>query len=385
MASKSKKKNSTKTVVGLFAGIGGLELGFSRAGYKTEALCEIDPGAQQVLRVQFAGVDLIDDVRAIDTVGNCDVLCAGFPCQDLSSSGQKNGINGHQSSLVDEVFRILASSEAEWVVIENVRFMLHLNRGEAMARITDGFEKLGYNWAYRVINSQAFGLPQRRHRVYFVASKHGDPRSVLLSGDNKERGNEKLEMSVSDHIGFYWTEGTYALGLSRNAIPPLKAGSTIGIPSPPAIFFPDGLVGTPEIRDAERLQGFDVDWTKPAEEVAKASARWRVLGNSVTVPVSEWLATKLQHPEPYDASNDLPLKGKWSSAAWSIDGKRFEASASDWPVVRRSVGIGEFLQHDVKPLSLRAVTGFLNRAYKGNLNFPPGFLEAVNKFSLTAI
>lgn len=385
MTNKQQKQLKAKRVVGLFAGIGGLELGFSKHGYRTETLCEIDLGAQHVLRARFPGVDLVNDVRTIDTVGNCDVLCAGFPCQDLSSSGQKVGINGHQSSLVDEVFRILASSNAQWVVIENVRFMLHLNRGEAMAHIAAGFEQLGYDWAYRVIDSQAFSLPQRRHRVYFVASKHGDPRTVLLSGDGVGRDKAQLGMSISDHIGFYWTEGKYAVGLSRNAIPPLKAGSTIGIPSPPAIFFPDGLVGTPQIRDAERLQGFEADWTKPAEEVVKTSARWRLLGNSVTVPVSEWLAAKLVNPEPYDASNDIPLRGKWPSAAWSMRGKRFEASVSDWPVDRPLVSIGEFLQHEVKPLSHRAITGFLNRAHTGNLNFPPGFLEALNKFSLTAI
>lgn len=380
----SIRRERKKKVVGLFAGIGGLELGFSRSGYSTELLCEIDPGASRVLQVQFPKAKLIPDVRKIETVGNCDVLCAGFPCQDLSSSGQKAGINGDQSSLVDEVFRILGASNANWVVIENVRFMLHLNGGEAMKRIVEGFERLGYNWAYRVMDSNAFGVPQRRHRVYFVASRKGDPRDVLLSGDQPRTAVGRTEISVSDHIGFYWTEGMYATGLSCNSIPPLKSGSTIGIPSPPAILFPDGQVGTPDIQDAERLQGFDPGWTKPAEEVSKASARWRLLGNSVTVPVSEWLAGKIRSPERYDSSGDRPLRGKWPNAAWSVGGVRYEASVSDWPVSRPPVNIGDFLNHAPKPLSRRAVTGFLDRANRGNLKFPVGFLDALSKFSMTA-
>lgn len=368
-------------MAGLFAGIGGLELGFAKAGYHSSILCEIDPVAQHILRAKFPGAEIVGDVKELKTVGACDVLCAGFPCQDLSSSGHKVGINGDRSSLIDEVFRLLESSEARWVVVENVRFMLHLNGGEAMRRVIDGFERLGYNWAYRLINSQAFGVPQRRHRVYFVASKSEDPREVLLSDEGLSEDVDGDDISISDHIGFYWTEGAYASGLSRNAIPPLKSGSTIGIPSPPAIYFPNGMVGTPTIQDAERLQGFEADWTKSAEEVGKPSARWRLLGNSVTVPVSEWLAGRLNDPRPYDSSADKPIGSKWPHAAWSIGGRRYQSNVSDRPVSRVAVDIGNFLLHPAKPLSRRAIDGFLRRANKGNLKFPIGFLEALSQFS----
>lgn len=368
------------TVCGLFSGIGGLELGFHLNGFHSRLLCEIDPVASHVLKVRFPGVELISDVRDVSSLQNADVLCAGFPCQNLSSSGNKVGISGTQSSLVDEIFRLLESNHPTWVVIENVRFMLHLNQGEAMRRIVDNFEQLGYNWAYRVIDSQSFGVPQRRHRVYFIASRTEDPRNVILS-DDSIRPEALKDLTVEEPIGFYWTEGAYAAGLNRNAIPPLKAGSTIGIPSPPAICFPDGLVGTPDIRDAERVQGFNEDWTKPAEEVAKPSIRWRLLGNSVTVNVSEWIAQKILWPIPYDASRDRPLGRKWPMAAWSIDKQRHESTSSDWPFNSRIAQISDFLRHPIKPLSVRATTGFLSRAYKGNLKYPEGFLEILSNHS----
>ena len=282
---------------------------------------------------------------------------------------------------MDEIFRLLENNDPRWVIIENVRFMLHLNKGEAMARIVKNFERMGYNWAYRVIDSQAFGVPQRRHRVYFVASKTDDPRNVILSNDAAKSADAISQATISDHIGFYWTEGAYAVGLNKDAIPPLKAGSTIGIPSPPAIYFPDGVVGTPEIRDAERLQGFEADWTKAAEEVARPSARWRLLGNSVTVPVSEWIANKILKPQSYNATNDRPLVGKWPNAAWSMGGRSYESNCSDWPIDLPTVKIGEFLNYPVKPLSARATNGFLSRARKGNLNFPSGFLNMLEQHS----
>ncbi|QYN02366.1 DNA (cytosine-5-)-methyltransferase [Pseudomonas protegens] len=376
---------SKMKVAGLFAGIGGLELGFSRAGFGSALLCEIEPIAQHVLRANFPGVEVVSDVRNVQDLRGADILCAGFPCQDLSSSGNKAGITGDQSSLVDEVFRLLENNHPRWVIIENVRFMLHLNKGEAMARIVKNFERMGYNWAYRVIDSQAFGVPQRRHRVYFVASKTEDPRSVILSQNAIKKDSAESEATISDHIGFYWTEGAYAVGLNKNAIPPLKAGSTIGIPSPPAIYFPSGVVGTPEIRDAERLQGFDADWTKAAEEVARPSARWKLLGNSVTVPVSEWIANKILKPQVYDATGDRPLVGKWPNAAWSMGGSRYQSDCSDWPISLPIVKIGDFLNYPVKPLSARATNGFLSRARKGNLNFPAGFLNMLEQHSRTFI
>ncbi|MBD0324145.1 MAG: DNA (cytosine-5-)-methyltransferase, partial [Aldersonia sp.] len=158
-------------MVGLFAGIGGLELGLSEHGWRTELLCEIDPGAQAVLSTRFANVPLHTDITRLRALPpGTELVAAGFPCQDLSQAGRTAGIGGTRSSLVDEVFRLVRRKRGpRWLIIENVPFMLQLGQGAAMQHITDALADLGYTWAYRVVDARAFGLPQRRQRVLMLA------------------------------------------------------------------------------------------------------------------------------------------------------------------------------------------------------------------------
>jgi len=325
-------------VVSLFAGIGGFELAFKKAGMKTTLMCEIDPVAQSVLSTKFKNIPVVDDVCQLKELPeDTDVLCAGFPCQDLSSVGAKKGLAGTRSSLVKEVFRLLRTHPVEWVVFENVSFMLKLNGGETICSIADELEKLGYNWAYRTIDSLSF-VPQHRCRVFVVASLHNDPRDVVLS-DEAKNPPRKVDFEKFDNpLGFYWTEGKNALGLINDGVPTLKAGSTIGIPSAPAIVFPDGEVCTPDICDAERLQGFPANWTKAAEKKYKASSRWKLVGNAITVDVVTWIAKKMKSPSQYDASNDITMKegDLWPRAAWSVDGKRHISQASLYPATKNT-------------------------------------------------
>jgi DNA (cytosine-5)-methyltransferase 1 len=363
----------------LFAGIGGIELGMRKAGHQTIAMCEIEPGARAVLAERFPDVGAVhDDIRTLASLpSDTELLTAGFPCQDLSQAGKTAGIAGHRSGLVGEVFRLLRDHRAPWVLIENVPFMLQLAKGRALDVIMDELERLGYSWAYRIIDSRAFGLPQRRERVYILASNAADPRAVLLSSD---AGAPKTKPWLpGQSFGFYWTEGIRGLGAAIEAIPTLKGGSTIGIPSSPAILFPDGEIGTPDIRDAERMQGFPVAWTQPAETAVRSSFRWKLVGNSVTVNVAEWIGRRLTESEPYDDSRDRALtRGvAWPRAGWSIGGKRLESEVSAWPVRERCKPVESFLRYPVKPLSVKATAGFLERAQVSRLRFPPGFLPAV--------
>ena len=163
-------------IAALFAGIGGLERGLHEAGHETMITCEIWEPAVTVLASQFPLVTNHPDVSSLVSLpARTELLTAGFPCQDLSQAGLTAGIAGRRSGLVDHVFRLLDRRKVPIVVLENVSFMLQLDKGAAMDRLTRAFEERGYRWAYRTVNSLGF-LPQRRERVFFVASRghHAD-------------------------------------------------------------------------------------------------------------------------------------------------------------------------------------------------------------------
>jgi DNA (cytosine-5)-methyltransferase 1 len=361
-------------VAGLFAGVGGIELGFRQAGHEATVLCEVWEPARAVLQARFPDVELVEDVRTLQSLpGNVDVVCAGFPCQDLSQAGSTVGIEGARSGLVENVFRLLDSRKVPWVVLENVSFMLQLARGRALDVLVTALEDRGYLWAYRVVNSLAF-LPQRRERVFLVATTTDvDPADVLLV-DEACPPNVSTALDTHAH-GFYWTEGIRGLGWAADAVPTLKNGSTIGIPSPPAILMPDGRVIKPDIRDAERLQGFEAGWTSPATAVGRSSSRWSLVGNAVTVPVSSWLGNRLASPGRYSRVRDRPLP----------EGSRWPRAARYDGVIRRRVEIGafprweerrplhQFLDHGGDLLSARATRGFMQRMERGRLRFVDGF------------
>lgn len=367
---------------GLFAGIGGFELGLARSGHDTELFCDVLPASKAVLNARFPDVDYHDDITSLRSLpANVDLICAGFPCQDLSQAGRTAGIEGERSGLIGEVFRLLAKRRVATVVVENVPFMLQLNGGNAMRAIIDEFERLGYRWAYRVVDTFGFGLPQRRERVYLVASQTVEPSAVLLT-DDRPLARPKTAMGELAH-GFYWTEGLGGLGWAVDAVPTLKNGSTIGIPSPPAVLLPDGRLIKPSIRDVEALQGFDADWTLPAEVVSRKSARWGLLGSAVSVPVAKWIGDRLNCGGQYDANRDFafPLYGKAPRAA-RFDGKqRYAVLIGTDPVGIRPPSLADFLTDhaDQQPLSLRATLGFLGRTRRAKLRFAPGFIAAVEE------
>ncbi len=371
------ERNPLRTAA-LFAGIGGIELGLSRAGHETMIFSEIDPAAIAVLESEFRGIPIVPDIKELKELPkDVDLVTAGFPCQDLSQAGRTRGIEGARSGLVGEVFRLLRDRPVEWLLIENVPFMLQLESGRALDVIITELESLEYRWAYRVVNSRAFGLPQRRERVYLLASRRHDPREVLLADEVEEPVDSRSFDDVA--CGFYWTEGLRGLGWAVDSVPTLKGGSTIGIPSPPAILFPSGFIGKPEIRDVERLQGFDPDWTLPAENVAKRGARWKLVGNAVTVDVAAWIGERLRKPGQARVVGAPLLRksGRWPKVAWNVGQGRFTANFSAWPVIRPSQPLTSFLHYECDPLSAKATAGFLSRARLAKLRFPPGFLGAV--------
>ncbi|MBO0728750.1 MAG: DNA (cytosine-5-)-methyltransferase [Acidimicrobiaceae bacterium] len=367
-------------VAALFAGIGGIEKGLSAHGHVTDFFCEADALAQAVLRNRFGDVPLWADIRNLPTLGEAELVTAGFPCQDLSQAGRTRGIDGSQSGLVRHVFDLLEDAQPRWVVLENVPFMLQLDRGRAMWRLVDELHRLGFRWAYRVIDARSFGLPQRRQRVLLLASRTEDPATVLFAD---EAGGPSIMDPAVRACGFYWTEGLRGLGWAVDAVPTLKGGSGVGIPSSPAIWMPDGRIGTVDIRDAERLQGFAAGWTEvDARGAYRQGHRWKLVGNAVSVRVAQWIGQRLLEPgDPImlGRGRDLHPGDSWPRAASCVGlGNRVASvELSPWPVSAPYEHLAEFLEHPLIPLSVRAAEGFLGRAERSSLRFPAGLLDAI--------
>lgn len=365
--------------VGLFAGIGGFELGLQRAGIATELLSEYWAPAAEVLSHRL-DVEVVGDIRTLDAIPDVDVVTAGFPCTDLSQVGRTAGIDGSESGLVREAFRLIEQNPPRWVVLENVPNMLNLAGGRAMSFIADWFEERGWNWAYRTVDSQHFGVRQRRRRVFLVASRQDDPRGVLFVD---EAG---IPRTRDDHAayGFYWTEGNRGVGWGDGVTPTLKGGSKIGIASPPAVWRVAGAAGEaiarPSIRAGERLQGFRAGWTDLG---AKEGVRWKMVGNAVSVPVAAWVASGLVAPRDPVAVDRRPLGpgDRWPSAAASLGGAREAWSLSERPIAARGGPSLDALlaRHGSIPLSRGASSGFYRRLQASTLRVREDFRVALKE------
>ena len=160
------------TVGSLFSGIGGFDLGLERAGLCPLWMCEIDRACQGVLRRHWPGVPIYDDVTRLstDNLVRPDVLCGGFPCQDVSVAGRRAGLVGERSGLWYEFLRVIESLRPRWVVIENVPGLLSSNGGRDFAVVLRGLVECGYGVTWRVLDAQYFGVAQRRRRVFIVGS-----------------------------------------------------------------------------------------------------------------------------------------------------------------------------------------------------------------------
>lgn len=380
-------------VAGLFAGIGGIELGMQRAlGHEIETsmFCEWWEPAQGVLRARFPDVEVHPDVRELKSLpGDVNLVTAGFPCTDLSQAGRMVGIDGVNSGLVRHLFdalRLTQESKAlPTLLIENVPNMLVLERGKAMAYLVSELESLGYRWAYRVVDSRFTGVPQRRRRVILLASIDLDPRDVLFADDAGVHPESEL---ASDAFGFYWTEGKTGLGWAKDAVPTIKGGSTIGIPSPPAVWLPSLEVGRrflkPSVEDAEALQGFDRGWTLVESSTnRKNNPRWKMIGNAVTVGVAKWVGSRLGEPGNAIANYTRweHRAGSWPTAAWGEHGKVWAVHGlSEFPErhgYQHLSGVMDSAEADV--LSHRGAAGFWNRLQQGNLGRHPGFREDIEE------
>jgi DNA (cytosine-5)-methyltransferase 1 len=311
----------------LFSGIGGFDLGLERAGMRVLWQVENDKRCQRVLAHHWPEVERFEDVRTATGLAPVDLVCGGFPCQDLSVAGRRAGLDGQRSGLWFEFQRVVSELRPEWVLIENVPGLLSSNDGRDMALVLWGLEQLGYRWAYRVLDSQYFGVAQRRRRVFIVGcSGEGSPAQILFDAASLQRhppSRREERARVAGTLEARAATGGYDPGAHGAASghvvafncqqDPIHAdGDSIGTSGGAdravayAVSARDGkgvsdAQAMPVItekhprrltpRECERLQGFPDDWT--LVDGMADGPRYRMLGNAVTVNVAEWIGRRI--------------------------------------------------------------------------------------------
>ena len=168
----------------LFAGIGGFDLGLERAGMKIQWQVEVDEWCRSVLEKNWPAVQRYGDIKTLDplTMEPVDVLCGGFPCQDLSLAGKRLGLKeGTRSGLWIEFARFIRLLRPKYVVVENVPGLLV---NHAMGRVLGDLADIGYDAEWDCLSAHLFGLPHLRKRIWIVAYPVGQPASFSVLNRN---------------------------------------------------------------------------------------------------------------------------------------------------------------------------------------------------------
>ena len=238
-------------------------------------------------------------------IPDADIWTAGFPCQDLSLArmGRRDGLRGAKSGLFFEIARLIGERSPRVIVLENVHGLLTSHGGRDFTVVLKTLDELGYGLAWRVFNSQHFGIPQSRRRVYIVGV-HQDPESAgqILFEPECSKGNHKKSGQhgkKSDSL-FQTVVGNPSTGFVKaraHCIYAESARHTGTDWSRNYVWYPEGRVRRFMPHEVETIQGFPEGWTKlpnysDTDDVD--SARYHAVGNSVTPQVAEWLGQRIK-------------------------------------------------------------------------------------------
>ena len=199
------------TGVSLFAGVGGFDLAMQRQGVKVVASVEIDKKCNEVLARHFPDATQFTDVTTVkgeDLINagfnpSRGIITGGFPCQDLSVAGKRAGLAGERSGLFWEIARLVEETQTEYFVIENVPGLLSSNNGKDFGVVIGTMADLGYSLAWRVLDAQYFGVPQRRRRVFVVGRRSSSEgiAEILFKSEGLRRDITSSKQAGQDLAG----------------------------------------------------------------------------------------------------------------------------------------------------------------------------------------
>ena len=171
-------------ILDLFSGIGGFSLGLERAGMQTIAFCEVDPACRRVLKKHWPDVPIFEDVKTLtakDIHETVDVICGGFPCQDISLAGKGAGLAGERSGLWYEYRRLIEEIRPRYVIIENVAAL----RSRGLDQILWSLAEIGYSAEWHCIPASAISAPHQRDRIWIVGYTHDNGSSGAQNGQSR--------------------------------------------------------------------------------------------------------------------------------------------------------------------------------------------------------
>jgi len=291
--------------IDLFAGIGGIRLGFETYHCQNIFASEWDTDAQTVYAANF-GEKPAGDINLIDLqiIPAHDILLAGFPCQPFSIAGKGLGFADTRGTLFFNIEAILAAKQPQAFLLENVKRLTTHDHGKTLAIILERLKRLGYTVFYTILNSLNFGLPQKRERIYIVGfsqpldfhfpkpSGSYKPLADILENDEEVSASYFLSQEIrqkrlqrvksSPPHPSIWHEN---IGGNISALPyscALRAGGSYN-------YLVVNGIRRLTVTEMLRLQGFPDDFKIP---LPYSSAR-KVIGNSVTVPVIQAIASEM--------------------------------------------------------------------------------------------
>ena len=320
-----------------FSGIGGFRLGLEMAGHECAGHCEIDKFANKsyvaihdVKEEEWYG----DDIRTVkgNELPNVDIWCFGFPCQDISSAGKQNGLDGNRSGLFFQVMRLIDERQEEdkptRLFIENVKNLLSVNDGWDFLRILVELDKRGYDAEWQVLNTKHFGIAHNRERVFIVGHLRGksEPKVFPIRGNcTKTIKAHQFDLNGTGNASqtnrLYETDGlapcltTFNSKCTKIVQRPISvsrvadkrysdtahcviAGYAKGIGNQRTTAVEveeDSNIRIRKLspRETWRLQGFPDSYFDKAKEVNSDFQLYRQAGNSVSVPVIYEIAKRL--------------------------------------------------------------------------------------------
>ena len=308
-------------IASFFAGVGGIDLGFENAGFKTIYANEFDNYAADTFELNFdVKVDRrdINDVPA-DEIPDFDIMLAGFPCQAFSIAGYRQGFNDEQGrgNLFFELVRILEAKKPRVAFFENVKNLVSHDNGNTFRVICSELERLGYKYLFQVFNASEYGnIPQNRERIYIVAFKNKEdyanfelPKSIPLKTtihdvidfskkqddkfyytSEKNKFFDELKENMTNHDTTYQWRRVYVRENKSNLVPTLTANMGTGGHNVPLILTYSGDIRKLTPRECFNVQGFPREYKLPNQSNGRL---YKQAGNSVVVPVIERIAKNL--------------------------------------------------------------------------------------------